>query len=71
MANKDGSRLERICVGPQEKMAPFEIVRRMGFKDGLQTSAGTHIHILLCIMSTHSHLYTTKKSATCIFVSKY
>jgi hypothetical protein len=32
MANKDGFRLERICVGTQEKVACFEIVHKMDFK---------------------------------------
>jgi hypothetical protein len=32
MGNKDGFRLERICVGAQEKTACFEIVRRMDFE---------------------------------------
>jgi hypothetical protein len=32
MGNKDGSRLERICVVLKKKMACFEIVHRMGFE---------------------------------------
>jgi hypothetical protein len=32
MANKDGFRLERICVGIREKVVRFEIVHAMGFK---------------------------------------
>jgi hypothetical protein len=32
VANKNGFRLERICVGPPEKVARFEIVHTMDFK---------------------------------------
>jgi hypothetical protein len=32
MRNKDGFRLERICVGIQEKLVFYEIVRIMDFK---------------------------------------
>jgi hypothetical protein len=32
MANKDGFRLERICGGTHEKVARFEIVRKMASK---------------------------------------
>jgi hypothetical protein len=56
MANKDGFRLERIYVGPPEKVARFEIVRAMDFN--LQQEY-TYEEILtrFSVLYKHIHIY--------------